>query len=171
MSPKTLRVTKDKVANVLAGLKSLAKSEVLVGIPSSTAERQPDPSEPHPLNNAEIGYLMENGSPATNTPARPWLEPGVANEKPGIVKVLRKGADEVLSGHRDAAVKSLVAAGLLGERGAKRKITDGPFAPLAPSTIAKRKARGRTSEKPLIDSGQMRNAVTSVIRPKGSRNA
>jgi hypothetical protein len=38
---------------------------------------------------------------------------------------------------------------------------------LAERTLAARKARGRTGEKPLIDTGQLRNAVTFVVQARG----
>ena len=38
---------------------------------------------------------------------------------------------------------------------------------LAPVTLAQRRRRGRTGEKPLIDTAQMQRSVTHVVRPKG----
>jgi hypothetical protein len=58
-------------------------------------------------------------------------------------------------------------AGLIAESSVRKKINEGPFEPLAPKTLQERKRRGRTGEKPLIDTGQLRNSVTYVIRPKG----
>ena len=72
-----------------------------------------------------------------------------------------------LKGDADAGDKALHSAGLIAQNAVRNKITEGPFVPLAPMTLAKRKARGRTGEKPLIDSGAYRNAQTYVIRPKG----
>lgn len=161
-----LKVTIDRTGDLAKALKALGSLQVLVGIPSSTAERKPDPADPHPLNNAEIGYLMENGSPAANIPARPFLRPGIRGEKAAIVARLKSAGNAALTGDLGAVEKGLTAAGLIAEAAVKAKITDGPFAALAPSTIAKRKARGRSSDKPLIDTGQLRNAVTSVVRPR-----
>lgn len=45
----------------------------------------------------------------------------------------------------------------------RNQITEGSFAPLAERIPAARNARGRTSEKPPIDTSQMRNMLTYVI--------
>ncbi len=62
-----------------------------------------------------------------------------------------------------------VLSGLMGQDAVRGKITSGPFVPLAPATLRARKAKGRTGEKPLIDTGQLRAAYTYVIRAKGSK--
>jgi hypothetical protein len=165
-----LRVTKDRLGDFLKTLRLITQNEVLVGIPAEAADRKPDPDEHRPLNNAEIGYILEHGAPEANIPARPHLVIGIQTEQDKIEKALRMGAEKALSGDAAGLAGSLVAAGLVGERAVKKKITDGPFVPLAPMTIAKRKAKGRTSEKPLIDTGQYRNAITSVVRPRSKRN-
>lgn len=162
----TIKVTKDNVAAVMKAIRSLTRTEVLVGIPAENAERQPDPDEPEPANNAMIGYVMENGSPARNIPARPHMRPGIEAVKDAIVERYRAGGEAVLDGRVTDPDKVHTAVGLIAERGIKAQITDGSFAPLAPSTLAARKRRGRKSEKPLIDTGQYRRAITHVIRPK-----
>jgi hypothetical protein len=66
----------------------------------------------------------------------------------------------------------------------RTKITDGPFAPLADSTLRARARRGRkgavaelksraqgnapnnANAKPLIDTGQLRKSITYVVRKK-----
>jgi hypothetical protein len=40
------------------------------------------------------------------------------------------------------------------------------FAPLAAATLAARRRKGRTGTKPLIDTGQLRRAITYVLRRK-----
>jgi hypothetical protein len=35
-------------------------------------------------------------------------------------------------------------------------------------TLERRRAKGRTGTKPLIDTGQLRNAITYVLRKKGN---
>ena len=42
----------------------------------------------------------------------------------------------------------MAAAGQAAVNGVVEKITTGPFAPLAPYTLERRKAKGRTGEKP-----------------------
>lgn len=159
-------MTKDDLPRVMESIKSLMKKDVLVGIPSEHANREPGEEEKRPLTNAEIGYLHEFGAPAANIPARPHLIPGIRTKSKEIVETLKKGAKQTLDGNPSAASQSLMAAGFLGATAVKKKITDGPFAPLAPSTLKNRASRGKTSTKPLIDSGQYRNSITFVLRDK-----
>lgn len=162
-----LTVTKDNVARTIAAMRGLGDKQTMVGIPSSTAERQPDPEDPQPLNNAAIGYLQEKGSPAANIPERPFLKPGVASVEDQIADRYKTGSKAVLDGRVASIDQVHDAVGIIAENAVKAKITSGPFAPLSDRTIAARKSRGRTGTKPLIDTGQLRNAVTHVIRPKG----
>jgi hypothetical protein len=164
----SLKVTKDGLGELRKRLAKLVEHQVLVGIPADNADRLIDPDEQDkgPINNAALGYIHENGSPAANIPARPWLKPGVADAKEEIVKRYRTGAKAILNGQIQDPEKVHRAVGLVAEAAVKRKITGGDFTPLAPSTIAKRRAKGRKSEKPLTDTGQLRNAVTSVVRER-----
>ncbi|CUJ98274.1 Uncharacterised protein [Achromobacter sp. 2789STDY5608615] len=158
----SMTVTTDKLAQVLAAMAQLVKKDVLVGIPDSAPEREGDT----PLSNAQIGYILDNGSPKANIPARPFLVPGVENVQPEIVEDFRGGAKAALDGNAAGVERALVRAGLRAQSSVRAKIQDGPFDPLAPRTLADRKKRGRTGEKPLLDTGQLRNSVTYVVRKK-----
>lgn len=165
-----LTVQKDAAADILRSIKALMKNETLVGIPADNASREPDEDEKVPLNNAEIGYLMENGVPEKNIPARPFLNPGIANAKDKIIRAMEAGAKKALSGDDRAASVTLETVGLIGMNDVQAKITDGPFEPLKEVTLAKRRAKGRTGEKPLLDTGQLRRSVTYAVRPKGEKS-
>lgn len=163
--------TKDSLAKVMASVKTLTKSEVLIGIPNANAARSAEEeaekkASGEPLTNAELGYVHEFGVPEKNIPARPFLVPGVASVKDRVAKVLGNGARKALSGEAGAAEAALTKAGLIAETAVKQKIDEGPFVPLAPVTLAQRQYRGRTGEKPLIDTAQMQRSVTHVVRPK-----
>ena len=67
---------------------------------------------------------------------------------------LRKSVDE------NADLKQI---GVFGVGLVQEKIESGSYEPNAPSTIRKKK-----SDKPLIDTGRMRQSVKYVIRKKGS---
>lgn len=166
MTPR-LSITKDDTAKVIKVLRGLTQNQCLVGIPSATAERQPDADDPHPLNNAEIGYIQDKGSPAANIPARPFLEPGIESVQDQISKRYADGAKAAMDGKVANIDAVHEAVGLIADSAVKAKITTGPFQPLADSTLANRRRRGRTGESPLIDTGQLRQAITHVIRPKG----
>jgi hypothetical protein len=168
MAKSGVTMTKDAVDQVIKQIRTLTKSEVLIGVPDINAGRDPEPGEEkQPLSNAEIGYLMEAGIPEKNVPARPFLVPGVQNATDQIGKQMEAGARKALSGDKEAVDQALNKAGLIGQNEVRKKITDGPFLELADRTLAERRRRGRTGEKPLIDTGQLRNSITYVIRPKG----
>lgn len=168
MGSPRLKVTRDNVDAVLRSIREMSQRQVLVGIPATADARKPDPDEPnHEINNATIGYLMENGSPAANIPARPHMKSGVASVQAKIAQVYRTGGKLVLEGKPKALDEAHTKVGLIAQAAVKTKITTGTFVPLAPATIAARRRRGRTSIKPLIDSGQYRNAITFVIRQRG----
>ena len=170
----------DRMNSVIKSITALTKMDVLVGIPESENQRD-DAEEP---NNAMLGYIHEHGSPVNNIPARPFLVPGVADAKGKYRPRLIKAAQLALEGKTKDALKQLEAAGILAEQGAKDKINSGDFVPLADATVAARARRGRKGAaaelerraaglpagtdlaKPLIDTGQLRNSITHVVREK-----
>ena len=159
---------------IFDGIRALTKNEALVGVPAENAGRQPEEGEKRPLNNAEIGYVQEFGATiegangqAFSIPPRPHLRPGIEDARDKLAKALEKGVMGALRGDVGAADKALHTSGLIGQNSVRNKITEGPFVPLAPMTLSKRRARGRTGDKPLIDTGAYRNAQTYVVRPKG----
>lgn len=160
----SLKITTDNVAQVLASIQDLASKQVLVGIPASKAEREEGDKEP--INNAQLGYIHEYGAPASNIPPRPFLNPGIARTQESINGHLKKAARAAMDGNQEKVDVELNATGLIAQAGARNEINSGEFAPLAESTLAARRRRGRTGEKPLIDTGQLRNSITYVIRKK-----
>lgn len=162
-----LSVKTDTTKELMKALKTFNGSEVLVGIPSTTAGREPDPQNPSPINNATIGYIMENGSPAANIPPRPHLRPGVEDNKAKIVNRYRGAAKKALDGDLKAIGIAHQVVGQETADAVKAKITEGPFEALAASTLAARRRRGFAGESPLIETGAYRNAITYVVRPRG----
>ena len=67
-----MKITIDKVGQVLKSIHTLETNRVLVGIPQEKNARNDGQ-----MTNASIGYIQENGSSANNIPARPFLIPGV----------------------------------------------------------------------------------------------
>lgn len=160
-----LTVTADNLASVVQAIHKLTGEQILVGIPQANTERRNDDNSS--ITNAEIGYIQETGSPAMNIPARPFLVPGIEASEKGITKQLEKGAHAALDGSQQDVEQAFHAAGLVAQNGVRHQINDGDFEPLSEATLAARRARGRTGTKPLIDTVQMRNSVTYVIRKKG----
>ncbi|EOC1314434.1 hypothetical protein [Cronobacter turicensis] len=156
-----LTIRADSAKSILDALKTLANKDVLVGIPESKDER-----DDGDIGNAAIGYINENGSPAQNIPPRPHLKPGVKSVEQDFMPHLKAAAQKALEGNEEGAVTSLDRAGTVAANGVKRYITITGFTPLADATIANRLLRGRTGNKPLIDTGEYRRSITHVVRDK-----
>lgn len=163
-----VKITKDRVAEVMRGVKALVKAEVLIGIPETRADRKPEEGEEKtPISNAAIGYISEYGSPKRNIPARPFLIPGVESIKDRAIPRLKRAGQSAIDGDSRDIAKSLIAIGIMGQSAVQKKIVDGPFTPLKPATIAAREHEGFKGTKPLIRTGQLRQAITFVLRDKG----
>jgi hypothetical protein len=156
-----LTVRSDSAQSILDALKTLANKDVLVGIPESKDER-----DDGGIGNAAIGYINENGSPAQNIPPRPHLKPGIRSVEQDFMPHLKSAAQKALEGNAEGAVTSLDRAGTVAANGVKRYITITGFTPLADATIVNRLRRGRTGNKPLIDTGEYRRSITHVVRDK-----
>lgn len=114
------------------------------------------------VNNAELLYLFSKGSPANNQPPRPVLEPAVEADgnRQAIANELAAGVKASTHGDADEARRRIRRAGLAGQNAARKWFTDprNNWAPNAPSTIA-----GKGSDRPGINTGAMRAAITSVV--------
>lgn len=183
---KRIRVKMDKVADVMKGISLLAETRVMAGVPGDKTDR----NDEGPINNATLMYIHENGAPEINLPARPVVHPAVESIKEEVTHALEYAAVKGMQGEPKVVEQSLNAVGILAQNAMRKKITDGPFAPLSPRTIAGRAAkagRGRRKGeqkyldlvkgglspaeaqsavgiKPLIDTGQLRRSLTYVIR-------
>jgi hypothetical protein len=146
-------ISKDNLTKVLKQISNLAKQSVLVGIPDDSPERHDGE-----ISNAQLAYVQNYGSPAAGIPARPFMEPGIEDAKERISAQLKKGSRALMDGDLHTANQAMNAAGLIAVNSIKNKITDGDFEPLKPATV-KRKG----SDKPLVDTGSMRNAITYLI--------
>lgn len=157
MSRSGLETLHDGLPDMLRRMAAVAQRDVLVGIPAGE-QRDDGPT------NAEIGYQNEFGSPANNIPARPHLIPGVAAVQDKAVARLTQAASAAATGRISDAERHLHAAGLIAQSSVRRTLTTAAYRPLSERTLAERRARGRTGTKPLIDTGQYRNAITYVVR-------
>ena len=161
--PHTVNVSKtSKLPQVTATLAKLAKARVLVGIPQAKASRKGTP-----INNAELMYIHTEGSPIRNIPARPVLQPAIENKqnKANIVEQMEKAGQAAFAGDPQGLENGLALAGTVASNAAKKWFTnpENGWAPNAPLTI---KLKG--SDKPLIDTGQLRRAIVSVVDPNGT---
>lgn len=154
----------NKLPKLKTAFAQLAQQEVLVGVPSEDAARKSE--EKQPMNNATLAYIQDNGSPAANIPERPFMRPGIQDCKEKVVKQFKNGAKAALEGNADAIDKALHTSGLIAQAAIRNRINAGPPPPLAKSTLAARRRRGRTGTVPLVDTGQLRNSINYVLRKK-----
>ncbi|WP_175984574.1 hypothetical protein [Burkholderia stabilis] len=156
-------MTFDRLDEILKSIAGLVQKEVLVGVPDSTAGRK---DQGEPLSNAEIGYILENGSPANNLPARPHLVPGVQDARPKFEPQLQKGVEAALDGDLEKVEQRLNRAGILAQNSVRAKVNSNIQPKLADSTLAARRRRGVMRENTLVDTTQYRNSITYVVRKK-----
>lgn len=183
---KAVTVVKDNVAKVFKDIEALVGKQVLVGIPDSGQNHRDD----EPVNNATIGYVMEFGSPLHNVPARAFLIPGVQKARAPALVQLRQAADAALKGDTTGMLQALNRAGIVASNEVKLQINSNIPPPLKPGTIRNRH-RGRDTKireseqvyldlvskgvEPgaaqnevgivaLVNTGQLRNSITYVVR-------
>lgn len=158
-----VKTTFDGLNKFRKSLAALESKQVMVGIPEDKAARKDDAV----ISNAAIGYLMQNGSPAQNIPARPHLPEGVEDKKAEIAALLKVGASQVFDKGPGALDKAYTKAGIVAVNAVKQRIVNQTdFAPLAESTIAARQRKGFKGSKALIRTGQFLNSFTFVVRNK-----
>ena len=173
----------DNVKKVLQGIDVLTNTTVMVGVPGDKTQRQDGP-----ISNAALAYIHDKGSVAAKIPARPFMEPGMKAVQGQITQELENAGKAVMKGATNVTLY-LNRVGIIATRSIKSKITEGIPPPLAPSTIAGRirrvkgkarrnkidaaRAAGTPDSKiggaagiftPLIVTGQLRNAITYVLR-------
>lgn len=166
-------VTKRKRSpDLVRSMKAGAERGVYVGIPADKdPARQAAPpyeTDAQGITNAEIGMIMEHGAPEVNIPARPSLVPAISAMRDRVSGFIKRSLRARAKGDDDRAEKILHALGLTAVAAVQRKITTGPFVPLAPATLAARRRAKKAGQpigtKPLIATGQFRRAITYVIR-------
>jgi|SRR6185312_1860957 len=140
-------------------LAQLRRSQVLVGIPAENTQR-----EGEGINNASVLYVFSKGSPLRGTPPRPVLEPAIEKDKRLITPELGAAGKAMFEENPTEVSRHLNRAGTIAANSAKRMFTDpqNGWAPNAPSTI-----RAKGSDRPGIDTGAMRRAITHVVSVDG----
>ena len=164
----------DNMPKLMGALNHLMENEALVGVPSETTERKPDANgniEETPINNAALAYIHDNGSPARNIPARPFMKPGIAAAKSALIKHFKIMAKRAINGSKNSGDLALYGAGIIAQRSIRAVLNSGIEPELSERTIKARIKRGRKGTKPLVDTGQLRNSINFVIRKNNRQTA
>lgn len=181
----------DGIPDMLKSLDDLKAKEVLVGIPQEKSSR-PDEGigsaellyihthgvRKHSMRNemdksmasgmeysqAYDLYIMEHGSPLWRSPPRPVLEPSIKANANEIAEQLAKATTAAIDGDLKAANEYLERAGMVAQNAARDWFTNSEngWPPNSPKTVNRKK-----SDNPLIDTGELRKAISYVIREKG----
>lgn len=190
--PKPLRgnveTVEDHSNELLDALDMLARVEILIGIPSDNDQPHFDENGTQgemagnerqqgdtgaPITNASLGYIHEHGSAIGNIPPRAWLGPGVEGSKGDWLKYMQQAGTAILTFPFSPSKmeRGLHAAGMTAVSAVKNRIVAGIEPPLSERTIAARRRRtpsrqARTSEDvtPLVDTAQMLNSISYVIK-------
>ncbi|WP_103110744.1 hypothetical protein [Brevibacillus reuszeri] len=179
----------DKTNEIKKIIDDLANRQVYVGIPEGESRQR---GSGEPISNAELLYAHTNGirqkamrdemnpkvesgemtysqayqmwiqthgSPLWRSPPRPVIEPAIEHNKEAIANQLRRVSEVALDGGDPEP--ELHRAGLMGQNFARGWFTD-PANNWAPNSPITEERKG--SDKPLIDKGELRKAITYVVK-------
>ena len=148
-----------------------------VGIPEKNSGAGRDDKG---INNVQLAYIHSQGSALMGIPARPFIEPAIELEenKEKIARQFKQAFLAALKADRDGARVALNKAGMQAEKAVKTYIGSDALAPNAPITIhggwmMNKKShkpfyvKGKGNRPPLINTGNLRMAVTYVIEEGG----
>ena len=142
---------------------ALDNGSVLIGIPDDSEKNQRDDTVE---TNSEIAFTNEFGEPAENIPARPFLIPGVNNAMEKNERIMIKGAQDVLAlrGNPVIAVhNALEYVGRASVASVQKIIRDRIPPKLSDYTLFMRRRAGRLGDKPLLDTSNLIQSITSVV--------
>jgi hypothetical protein len=180
-----LKIKTDDLESMQSTFKALTEMTVLVGFPEDTTQRTDESVGNREITNAALGYIHDTGMPEQNIPARPFMIPGMNEVEDKVADQLTSLAKKALTKRiASEVIKGWERVGVIAMTGLKRKINEGIPPPLAESTLRKRGAKGDAGSlwelawreagaepgtdtaKPLIVTGQLRNAINYVIRKR-----
>lgn len=114
------------------------------------------------INNADLLFILEHGSPVKNIPPRPLLKPVIEKHRPEIEKVFIKVYNALVNGDTNTANYEMdKLAQRIEMWGKKYFVEENGWAPNKESTI-KRKG----SSRPMIDTGQLRSSIRGIYVDK-----
>ena len=167
-------VTQDNTGTFQDIIAKFKKDKVLVGIPGEKTTRKTDEAEV--INNATLLAINEFGSPINNIPARPVMQNGIRNAQDRIAEIYGQAAKAALSsdtliGNRGEVDMYYERAGITASNSIKKAINAQDFEGGGPgsegpadATLEARRRAGFKGTKSLIVTGQMRNAITYVVK-------
>ena len=176
------------IAGLFARLRGLQKRHIYVGIPQAANSRKDEeignaellyihthgirrrPMIEEMDQNMALGlkysaafslYIQSHGSPLWHSPPRPVIEPALAANKVRIAAEFKKIYQATASADGDGVERAITRTRFPAQNVCREWFDDprNNWPANSPVTIAKKK-----SDKPLIDTGAMRKAITYVVR-------
>ncbi len=141
-------------------LRELAELEVRIGYQREQDAGNATDDDDRPRADL-VDIAMWNELGTANSPSRPFMRDSVDKHIPAINHMLMAQKDDLL--HGATARKILNTAGLFQQDLIQTEIEQGDFVANTDATIRK-----KGSDKPLIDTGTMKNSVHYYIVKKGS---
>lgn len=140
------------LARIVENVRSMGLNKLEVGLPSGGSHSGTS------LSMHELGMVHEYGSPTRNIPARPFIQPSIKDNTDKYKKLMRKQAGLLLF-RQTSLNNALSLVGEVAKADIQKYMLSASFTPLSAATIEK-----KGSSKPLIDTGQMRNAITYEVK-------
>ena len=158
MSTTKVTDTDRGAGDLVKRLRALAKStrRVKVGI-LSDAPKKARKGSAGKLSLLEVAIVHEFGAPAANIPQRSFIRATIDERAADIARLQRVVAQRVAMGEITEE-QGLAQIGAKVAGWIKARIADGIAPPLAESTVRRKK-----STKPLVDTGQLRSAITHAV--------
>lgn len=141
--------------NLYKQINELKKGQVFIGFPEGEATHTGANGESADM--ALIAAYNEFGT--STTPARPFLKQTIDGNQDKIKAMCEQTVKDIADGK--STEQCLKQLGAYGVGLVQETIANGSFAPNNPQTVKK-----KGSDKPLIDTGQMRQSVHYIIRKK-----
>lgn len=142
-----------KLIELQKKMEALAKKSVVVGIPHSENSRKGED-----LSNIELAYIHEFGCAVRKIPARPFLITSIRDNSSKVSSFFSKQVKAYLNSEQtvDGAYSMVgeVAESLVKDRFGSSLLTPN----------SKRTIKEKKSNKPLIDTGQLRQSIKYEVR-------
>jgi hypothetical protein len=141
---------------IKALIKKLSKMKAHVGVPGDATPPVDADGKPVGISMAELAYIHEKGSPANKIPSRPLMHQTKTRVEKKFVRLLSNGYKRAIKGANAESILRTIGVAYEGE--IKRSFVVETF---VENTKATKKRKG--SSRPLIDTGALRQSITSKV--------
>lgn len=163
----------DNWNSLLRAIDFIKNHDVYVGIEDDVDRENKDGTVNTDVTNAELLYIHTNGSQKRNIPARPVIEPAIKKDSERLHRMMANAANYAFKGDTGKAIEELKKVGMRGQNVSRAYFydEDNGWPPDKPETI-RRKMKGKPKgyePRTLIDTSQLKNAITYFVKTKGGR--